>query len=88
MELQNRDALIADVSSRIIAGVRDQLADYLLALVAERTAKGIIRSGTLHDVCTLSFHSSFETAISGSFEQPARVMPQDYLSYAAWCLGS
>ncbi len=39
---QNRvadgDALVADVRPRIVAGGRDQLSDYVLALVAKGTA--------------------------------------------------
>jgi len=39
------DAFIADVSSRIVAGRRNKFADDVLALMTERTAEGIVRSG-------------------------------------------
>jgi hypothetical protein len=36
--IANGDALVADVRPRIVAGRRDQLADYVLALMAKGTA--------------------------------------------------
>ena len=44
----DRDALVANVGTGIIAGGGDQLSDYVLTLVAERTPQSIIGSGTLH----------------------------------------
>jgi hypothetical protein len=42
-----RNAFVADIRSGIIAGGRNEFANYVLALVAERTAEGIVRSGAL-----------------------------------------
>ena len=46
----DRDALVADVGARIIAGGGDELADYVLALMAKRTTQSIIGSGTLQRI--------------------------------------
>ena len=43
----NRNALVTNVSPRVIARGRDELTDDVLAFVAERTAEGIVRSGAL-----------------------------------------
>jgi hypothetical protein len=48
------DALVADVSSRVIAGGRDQLSNYILAFMAKRTAQSIVGSGTLQAVFSCS----------------------------------
>jgi hypothetical protein len=45
--IAHRDAFIADVGTRIVAGGRDKLPYNVLALVTERTAEGIVRSGAL-----------------------------------------
>jgi hypothetical protein len=42
-----RDTFIADVCPGIVAGGGDELSDYILAFVTERTAEGIVRSGAL-----------------------------------------
>ena len=61
--IADRDALVANVGTRIIAGRGDQLADYILALVAKRTAQSIIGSGTLQAVFSWC---AFRAAFSGS----------------------
>jgi hypothetical protein len=43
----DRNALVTDVGTGIIARRRDELANDILAFMAERTAEGIIRSGAL-----------------------------------------
>jgi hypothetical protein len=49
--LQNRvaysDALVANISSRIIARRRNQFPDDILTFMAKRTAKSVVRSSTL-----------------------------------------
>jgi hypothetical protein len=46
----NRDALITDVGTRVVTWRRNQFSDDVLALVAEGTSQGIIRSGALQMV--------------------------------------
>jgi hypothetical protein len=46
----NGDALIADIRPRVVAGRGDELTNYVLALMAKRTAQSIVRSGTLQAV--------------------------------------
>ena len=46
----NGNALVADVRTRIVAGGRDQLPNNILAFVAERTAEGIVGTGTFQAV--------------------------------------
>jgi hypothetical protein len=50
--LKNRvtygDALVTDVGSGVIAGGGNELPNYILALVAERTTEGVVASGSLH----------------------------------------
>jgi hypothetical protein len=41
------DTFIANVCPGIIAGRGDELTDYILTFVTERTAEGIVRSGAL-----------------------------------------
>src|SRR5262249_5262930 len=43
----NGNALIADIRTGVIAGGRDELSDYVLALMTKRTSQSIIGSGTL-----------------------------------------
>jgi hypothetical protein len=45
--ITNRDAFIANIGTGIIARGRYELANDVLALVTERTAEGIVRSGAL-----------------------------------------
>jgi hypothetical protein len=47
------NALVADVGAGVIAGGRDELTDYVLALMAKRASQGIIGSGALHAVSLL-----------------------------------
>src|SRR6476659_10296105 len=44
------DAFVANVGSRVIAGGRDELANYVLTLMTKGTTQGIIGSGTFHAV--------------------------------------
>jgi len=46
--IANRNAFVADVGSRVIAGRRNELADYVLTLMTKGTSQSIIGSGTLH----------------------------------------
>jgi hypothetical protein len=48
------DALIADIRPRIVAGRGDELTNYVLALMAKRTAQSIVGSGTLQAVISCS----------------------------------
>ena len=50
----DRDALVADVRAGVVARRGNQLADYVLALMAKRTPQSIIGSGTLHAVFSSS----------------------------------
>jgi hypothetical protein len=42
------DAFIANICPRVVAGGRDELADYVLTLMTKRTSQSIIGSGSLH----------------------------------------
>jgi hypothetical protein len=46
--IANRDALVAYICSRIVAGGRNEFPDNVLTLMAKRTAKSLVRSCTLH----------------------------------------
>jgi hypothetical protein len=48
------NALIADICPRVVAGRRDELTNYVLALMAKRTAQSIVGSGTLQAVISCS----------------------------------
>jgi hypothetical protein len=48
------NALIANIRPRVIAGRGDELANYVLALMAKRTAQSIVGSGTLQAVISCS----------------------------------
>ena len=48
------NAFVADVGSGVIAGRRDELADYVLTLMTKRTPQSIIGSGTLQAVFSYS----------------------------------
>jgi hypothetical protein len=48
------NALIADICPRVIAGRGDELTNYVLALMAKRTAQSIVGSGTLQAVISCS----------------------------------
>ena len=61
------DALVADVSPGIVAGGRDQLSDYVLALMAKGTTQSIIGSGTLQAI----FSCSASEALSRGDSPPA-----------------
>jgi hypothetical protein len=52
--IANGYALIADIRPRIVAGRGDELANYVLALMAKRTAQSIVGSGTLQAVISCS----------------------------------
>jgi hypothetical protein len=45
--IANRYTFVTDIGARVITGGGDELTDYVLAFVAERTAEGIIGSGAL-----------------------------------------
>ncbi len=62
----DRDALVADVRARIVAGGRDQLSDYVLALMAKRTPQSIIGSGSLQAVFSCSAFGSIRETTSAS----------------------
>jgi hypothetical protein len=47
--IANRDAFIADISARIIAGGRNQLADDILTLVAKRTPQRLIGASSFQN---------------------------------------
>ncbi|HTR26393.1 MAG TPA: hypothetical protein VMI10_20650 [Terriglobales bacterium] len=46
----DRNALVADIGTRVVAWGRDQLPNNVLAFVAERTAERVVRTGTFHAV--------------------------------------
>ena len=50
----DRNAFVADVGTRIVAGGGDELSDYVLTLMTKRTSQSIIGSGTLHAVFSSS----------------------------------
>jgi hypothetical protein len=52
--IADRDTLVANICSRIIAWGRDELSDHFLALMTERAAQSIIGSGTLQAVFSYS----------------------------------
>jgi hypothetical protein len=52
--IADRNAFVADVGTWVIAGRRDELADYVLTLMTKRTPQSIIGSGTLHAVFSSS----------------------------------
>jgi hypothetical protein len=52
--IADRDALIADIRPRVVAGRGDELTNYVLALMAKRTAQSIVGSGTLQAVISCS----------------------------------
>jgi hypothetical protein len=45
--IADRNTLIADIGARVITRRGNELTDYVLTLVAERTAKRVVRSSTL-----------------------------------------
>jgi hypothetical protein len=58
----HRDTLITNVGAGIVARRRDELSDYVLALMTKGTSQSIIGSGTLHAV--------FSSSALGSEDEP------------------
>jgi len=52
--ITDSNALVADIGPRIIAWGGDELSDYVLTFMTERTSESIIGSGTLHAVISSS----------------------------------
>jgi hypothetical protein len=59
--IANGNAFVANVSSRIIVGGRNQFADYVLTLVTKRTTQCVVGTSTFHAGFSVDFDSTFQS---------------------------